>query len=204
MVINLRGTSGSGKTYAVRQLMAHAGTVFPVYQGKKVIAHCAHLEMVPIYFLGSYENVCGGCDTIMSQDLVCSLVRHFCQFGHVVFEGLIVGHLFARYVALDREVRSWGIPYVWLLLDTPLEVCLDRVSRRRLERGDERPLNPQNTIDKYYQSAESVEKAKQAGLTTRILHHDQNLLEQWLALLSEDGAYDFANSYREESFRNRR
>lgn len=108
MIINIRGTSGSGKTYTAENFMDYCGQVRTmVYNDdKKIVATLVHYDMVPVYFIGAYINACGGCDTISTQDMACSLVRHFSQFGHVIFEGLLMSHLFARYAALWKELSK--------------------------------------------------------------------------------------------------
>lgn len=176
MIINVRGTSGSGKTTVVREVMAagnaemlfgdgKAGGIF----GKAIRPEAYRVNIAgvvtPVYVIGSYEHVCGGCDSIRSQDEVCDRVRRYARQGHVVMEGLLVSHLFSRYKALDRELQP--IPYIWAFLDTPLDLCLERVEARRLSRGSDKPLNPRNTIQKWHDSRRVFEKCQAAGLDAR-------------------------------------
>lgn len=205
MIINVRGTSGSGKTYAVRRMMEQLDGDLLVYsegdffREGKVIAHCLHHRMQPVYVIGNYSsNVCGGCDTIGTQNLVCSTVRHFAQFGHVVFEGLIISHLFARYVALSKEFEAYGEHMVFVYLDTPIELCLDRVRQRRLAAGNTKPLDPTNTISKHESVHTCFDKMQEAGMDVRWMKHDGDVASQLLAMLNE---WPFANSYKEQSFR---
>lgn len=210
MIINIRGTSGSGKTYAVRRLVeelvrppvSHLRDVYwKTKTGHKIIAQVVHTDLIPIYVIGNYSaNVCGGCDGITSQNMVCSLVRHFSQFGHVIFEGLILSHLYARYVALDGELTGVGERYVWAFLDTPLETCLERVQQRRDARGDDRPFNPDNTIGKYESIIKCRAKVEELGREVITLEYE-NTTAQLMQLLIDDDQFDFSNSYREESFR---
>jgi ABC-type dipeptide/oligopeptide/nickel transport system ATPase component len=215
MIINIRGTSGSGKTYAVREVMRLIAKYYTNYdwlpvrgeyksKGKtvsKVVAQVSHFRMQPVYVIGNYAaNVCGGCDTITSQDVVCSLVRHFSQFGHVIFEGLILSHLYARYVALDDELTSAGERYVWAFLDTPLKLCLERVQQRRDARGDDRPFNPENTIGKFESIVKCRSKVEELGREVITVPHD-NPARTIMELFINDEQFDFGVSYREESFR---
>lgn len=209
MIINVRGTSGSGKTYAVRQLMKYLeqfGSQSLVYDDNgKVVAHCCHYKMQPVYVLGNYSRAtCGGCDTIRTQNMVCSLVRHFSQFGHVVFEGLLVSGMYTRYAALDNELASYGEHCVWLYLTTPLDLCLDRISKRRLAAGNTKKLNPDNTIAKAASVERSYAKMLDAGMDARPLHHDSDVVSQIVAVLDEDDSMAFSNSYKEEFFRKRK
>ena len=167
MIINIRGTSGSGKTYTTTSFMKSCGQDLEI-QWKElgnyakpdaVAAHVVFYKLQPVYFIGSYRNVCGGCDTIKTQDLICSLVRHFAPLGHVVFEGLLASHLFARYAALYQEMRNIAkLPFVIAYMDTPLEICIERVKQRRLEKGNEKELDPSNTISHYNSTWDTFKK----------------------------------------------
>lgn len=205
MIINIRGTSGSGKTYIVRQLMEQLGNQQLVhgdgeyFRSNKVVAHCCHHKMQPVYFLGNYSGAkCGGCDTIKTQNLVCSLVRYFSQFGHVVFEGLLMSHLYSRYVSLYEELERCGEDMVFLYLDTPIDVCLDRIKQRRLQAGNVKPLKPDNTISKHESTHRCYAKMEEAGLDVRWLHYSDDMVSQLMPLLDE---WPFVNSYKEQSFR---
>jgi len=169
------------------------------FRDDKVIAHCCHYMMQPVYTIGNYSGAaCGGCDTVKTQNLVCSLVRHFAQFGHVIFEGLIMSHLYARYVALSNELKDCGEHMVFLYLDTPIELCLDRIKQRRLDVGNTKLLNPANTIGKHESIRKCYAKMEDAGMDVRWLHHDGNVMGQLLTLLDE---WSFCNSYKNQSFR---
>jgi len=164
VVINIRGTSGSGKSYIVRQLLEACGMGVSSYEvkhhGKTLATGVVLPSGVPMFAIGSYVNVCGGCDTITNQDWICSTVRYFSQFGHVVFEGLIVSHLWTRYRELTREINGFGLQYKWLFLDTPLEACIENVLKRREERGTKSEFNTQNTEDKWY----AIQKVRQRAI----------------------------------------
>jgi len=182
--------------------MEHCGLVTSVYNPDgKVIAEMCHHDMIPVYFIGAYTNVCGGCDTIPTQDMACSLVRHFSQFGHVIFEGLLMSHLFARYAALYEELcEENNIPFIFAYMDTPLEICIERVKERRLEKGNTKELNPQNTISHYHATWKTFEKFDDAGIGVSIIRHKRNPVKELeILLLCDDLSFD--NSYREESFR---
>lgn len=151
MVCNVRGTSGSGKTTLVRDIMA-LGQVLPLGDNpKKPVAYQLSIPSYsPIFVLGSYENVCGGMDGVKTQEEICDRIRQFAPLGHVLVEGLLMSTLFSKYVSLDRELLAQGVPTIWAFLDTPLDVCLDRVRARREARGTVTPLNTKNTTDKWH------------------------------------------------------
>ena len=167
----------------------------------KPVAHCVYYNMMPVYFIGSYANVCGGCDSISTQDMICSLVRHFSQFGHVIFEGLLMSHIYSRYAALYEELAGFGIPFVFAFVDTPLDVCIERVKQRRLDKGNTKEFNTDNTVYKYDATWKSMKKFDVVGMKTCIIKHKKDPIAQIIKLLAMDGGLEFLNSYREESFR---
>jgi hypothetical protein len=167
---------------------------------KKTAAHCVFYDMIPVYIIGSYKNTCGGCDTIPTQDLACSLVRHFSQFGHVLFEGLLMSHLFARYAALYNELTSAGEKFVVAYMDTPLELSVERVKQRRLAAGNTKEFNPQNTISHHYATLKTRDKFLEMEADVRWIKHKKDPVDQLLDMLEED-SFSFDNSYREEKFR---
>ena len=204
MIINIRGTSGSGKTHLVRKLIATSTNDHILLDGRrKTMAHMLMLDdIIPVFLIGSYANVCGGCDTIRTQSEVCSRVRHFSQFGHVVFEGLVLSHILSRYAALDKELSDQGERYIWAYLNTSLETCLENVQNRRTKRGDDREFNPKNTIDKHMSTIKCMEKTQDAGLEVVVLDYYGDPLSQLLELLFQpDRFFNFQDNYREESFR---
>jgi hypothetical protein len=117
-----------------------------------------------VFVVGPYVTACGGCDAIATQDEICDRIRIYSGLGDVLVEGLLMSHSFARYVALDRELLARdGTHCIWAFLDTPLEVCLDRVRARRNERAlltgtDRGELNTKNTTDKWNDNKEVYEK----------------------------------------------
>jgi len=158
-VINIRSTSGGGKTTTVRGIMKK-GKVTPIRvpTNKNPEAYRVDIKNVssPVYVLGSYENQCGGMDTVQTQDEICNLIRKYAAKGHVLVEGLLMSHTFGRYASLDRELHAKGIHFIWAILDTPLELCLQRVTERReakrLAKANPppfKPLDPKNTTSGY-------------------------------------------------------
>lgn len=110
MIINIRGTSGSGKTHTTKQLMRlfDGGEPEPLLYGShsnfkylaerypqkvvKSIGYTGTLSYPPIppstqevphtvSIVGRYETACGGCDTIKTQDEICDRVRAFATRG---------------------------------------------------------------------------------------------------------------------------
>jgi adenylate kinase family enzyme len=140
-IINIRGTSGSGKSTLVRRLMEAHGPVTPLGSPKVQGYQCGPGLRV----VGRYTTACGGCDGIKTQDEICARVREYAQHGHVVFEGLLASGLHSRYRDLAREMGG----FTFAFLNTPLDVCLARVVRRRFAKGNFEPLDPSQTVAKH-------------------------------------------------------
>jgi hypothetical protein len=200
MILNFRGTSGSGKTTVVRGLMAKYPTVIPLgeFPEKKPDGYECRPDRKAfdpgddpiadgpnLYVVGSYKNTCGGCDGIKTQDEACDRVRRYAALGDVLFEGLLISHIFARYQKLDQEMaQAHGHKTIWAFLDTPLELCLDRIRERRNARAaakgvEPKPLNTKNTENKWNDARRSFQKAKTAGLDARWLDHTNPIEQSW-------------------------
>lgn len=166
MIIQLRGTSGSGKTTVVRKVMelyaARANVKIP---GRRrplgyVLTH-PHGGR-PLAVLGHYETACGGCDTLPSLDRIIELVRQSHAQGYdVLFEGLLISGETRRCIELHKD----GLPYEVLALRTDLQTCIDSVNARRREKDPEREnVNPANTEAKYKTVQSSMRKLQEAGV----------------------------------------
>jgi len=124
-------------------------------------------------------------------------VRHFSQFGHVIFEGLLISHSFQRYFDLYNEMKSIGIPMVFARMDTPLETCIQRVKQRRLDKGNLKELDTTNTEGTYYSTISTAEKFKAVGVETELIDHTKDPVSIIKEILDRDDGYLFKHSYRE-------
>src|SRR3990167_2888777 len=95
MIVNLRGTSGSGKTVVARRLIEdHNGIsitgLCPDGRNKERIVG---YQMGNLWIPGKYDNVCGGVDTFSwkgAADYLEEKVRLVAGNGyHVLLEGLV-------------------------------------------------------------------------------------------------------------------
>lgn len=165
MIIQIRGTSGSGKSTIVREIMGLYASQKPVHrEGRKqpLYYRLKHSDYkhADLAVLGHYEpkpdgspNQCGGCDTIstpgQSFQIIFDLVRrNYVEGRDVLFEGLLIS-ADIRWMAGLKEINPLVIE-----LTTPLQECLDSVNGRRKNRlesaGKEfSPVNPLNTSNKH-------------------------------------------------------
>lgn len=157
-IIQVRGTSGSGKSTAVKNLLANLHhlredrVITTSRGGKKVRAYSGTLweNGGGVVVLGDYGEgrTAGGCDTIPSIQETAELVD---QYGRqagtlVVLEGLLLSHSWG---ALGEYIHPiWGERYINAFLDTPVDTCLERVLYRRAGRGDETTADREAKIEK--------------------------------------------------------
>jgi ABC-type dipeptide/oligopeptide/nickel transport system ATPase component len=143
MIIQIRGTSGSGKSTIMREVMDsmdEGGCWTPIrVAGRKQPLYYRHVNGSVV--LGHYESPCGGCDTIGSAKAVYNLINSHLQQTHTILcEGLL----------LSEDVKwSSQLPDLHVVfLNTPLAQCLKQIKQRREAAGNSKPLNPANTSNR--------------------------------------------------------
>lgn len=173
MIINLRGTSGSGKTTIVKHIMAQFAVREPVFTAGRKQPLYYRLWHDPLDFqakkdsdlvvLGHYETACGGCDSLPTTDLVCNLVYELSgQSTHVLFEGLLFSAAIGRAIEFHEVFGKTGFCVV--ALSTPLDECLASVNQRRWAKDPTKPpVNPVNTESKFGAVLRSVEVLQENG-----------------------------------------
>jgi hypothetical protein len=186
--IQICGTSGSGKTTLVRELMKqsnaaiagrnekgkvdmYSGLLTPENVFGSLGAMTFGLGPVEVLFLGSYETVCGGCDTIPSVKVVAAMLEDLAQSEDhflVFFEGLMISHMVGTVGAAQKALPG---KHVRAFLDTPLNVCLDRVLERRKARGQTKPFNPTNTQKDWPRVRQCRENCMKQGIPVYDLDH---------------------------------
>lgn len=147
-IISVRGTSGSGKTHLVRAVWGKFKTAEPTFrEGRKRPIFYALKRpgrKRPLYVLGSYETVCGGCDTIKTADEVFELIEQLSPLGDVMYEGLLLSGEVRRSLTLPQKTAHH------VFINLPLEKCLSQVNSRRRAKDPEKPdVNPDNTASKH-------------------------------------------------------
>jgi predicted kinase len=188
MIINIRGTSGAGKSTLVRELMSRYAIVVPEYvlNRKRPIGYrCDRPGGRSLWVLGHYETACGGGDTVPGLDENYRLVRQAGDAGcDVVYEGLIIQSDTRRCIELSKEHETLVV-----IIDVPLELCLASIQARRDARGDQRPLNPANTLSKQKTIPSQERKLKEGGVDVRRLNREAGLKACLEALKLEDAVF---------------
>lgn len=173
-IYQIRGTSGSGKTWVAKKLLKHfESTIFAeefstvFVEGRKkplfTLAELPNGEKLAI--LGHYESNCGGCDNIGSAAKVYELIQDirsgkFAEhnISNIFCEGLLLSED-TKWTTLLAEDSS--IDFKIIFLSTPIETCIKQIKSRREEVGNDKPLKEDNTrnrvkvIERAYQKLSS-------------------------------------------------
>jgi adenylate kinase family enzyme len=150
-ILKIHGCSGAGKTTFARSLIEAAATIDPLHEinnKRKTVGYRLDLLELdnPVFLLGSYENACGGVDTVGTAQEVMEMIDRYAKEGHVVHEGLLQS---TYYGAMGEHSKKYGGDYIYAFLDTPINVCLDRVVERRATNESKNKFNPQLTRNKW-------------------------------------------------------
>lgn len=164
-IVNIRGCNGSGKTTIVRRFLEKL-SVQPLGgkpgrpAGYQVDASPWGIN-APVFVVGSYENACGGADGINTQEEIADRVVKAVQHGHVLVEGLLMSKSSDKgHVAPILKQNN----AIFAFLDTPWDVCLERVLARRKAAGNDKPFDPDKTMrSAYEQCHRSYELLTEAG-----------------------------------------
>lgn len=184
-IINIRGTSGSGKSTVARQLMAlyepnplryrEAGRKQPLgYRYKRRVSEefrsCNHVWDLAV--VGHYETDCGGADTIPDYDKLMKLVMAGMDAGmDVLFEGLLFSGDVKHTTELREYAEKQGTMLHVVAMQMDLDLCVESINIRRnakaqrLGRPAKPPVNPKNTIAKHRGLTLACKRLEEARVT---------------------------------------
>lgn len=173
-ILSVRGTFGSGKTTAVRQFLNDYPTTAMLNLAGKALGYRTDASSAgvntPIYVVGSYANTCGGTDGIKDQATVASRILAAHPLGHVLFEGALVS---ASGLAgqVTQAIHPTGCD-VYSFLNTPEELCIERVLGRRKAAGNDKEFDPVNLRDKFKSVLNCYKNLrKEGGYDVRLLDY---------------------------------
>lgn len=134
IMVNLRGTNGSGKSSVPFSFISSDPDTFELtyeYNGKpRVIATVCPNERW--LFLGAYRTACGGLDYYKTQEQTADALELVWKLPfNILLEGVISSTIFSTYAELFKKMNfddSRNVVIATLL--PPLEVCLERVQKR--------------------------------------------------------------------------
>lgn len=158
-LFNIRGTNGSGKSYALRKLMTGESSV--TMEGAYKVTHYSDRNL---YVIGSYDNACGGLDTVKKFEETNEMALKYIALGNVAMEGILWSTVFKSSYELDAKLRAMGHLMVWIQMDTPIKTAMDRVMERRALKGNMEPFNPEKVIAKQKSISRTYNRAVDAGV----------------------------------------
>jgi uridine kinase len=171
MVIDIRGTHGSGKSYIPNRILDSFECLEVwgkplTYEGRAGILGYEVPEL-NVFLLGSYESRSGGCDAVRTQDEIKARVLKFMPHHHVLLEGILVAHTYKPW-----SVFATGKPWRFVFLDTPLEKCLARVDARRAEVGKGPIEDSSNIVRDWGRILQMHEKFLADGHSSELVPHE--------------------------------
>ena len=179
MIIQIAGTSGSGKTHVVRQLMAMSTKDTSTHFIEGRASPIGYGMFIPglrkgIHIVGSYDAASGGCDSIKHVPTIFDLVKKAHSEGrHVVFEGLFTMNLTRGPALVD------GFPgeVVVILLTTPMATCFASIDARRADKGLEGlpPERHKNTKGHYIRARNYTARMREAGARVKRVSREEAL-----------------------------
>lgn len=182
MIIQVRGTSGSGKTWVMKKVMDQFYPWTPItVSGRKQPLYYVHPEQ-SLAVLGHYNSACGGCDTIGSARAVYELIQKVQAewLGvRIVCEGLLL----SEDVKWSSQLKDLRVVF----LTTPTADCLTNIEHRRKLVGNDKPLNPKNTENRVGVIERARVKLTDYGVLCRRAPSQQayKLIIRWLEEYSD-------------------
>ena len=176
VIVNIRGTNGSGKSTAATRYMETIGVEEELKQGGKTWAYRLRNG---VSVLGRYTTACGGCDTVKTFADVKDGVTALARLGAVIFEGVLWSTCFKPSVELAQSLPQHH--FIFGMLDTTADECLRRVLVRRKQAGNEKPFDPTKQQKKHVTIARIQRRLEAAGFDARLLPHGNAFatIEAW-------------------------
>ena len=184
MIIQVCGTNGSGKTTAMRAVMAQLEEFGQLLVGGKqygtIFHDPARTDPHGYVVMGRYgEAATGGCDRISDVKSVRPEIRRQADNGFdVLFEGIRMTNPTDGAEFCARYVRDGG-RYVVVLLKTPLEDCLAGIRARQLAgRGGERDVVVKDIASNVTRNRNYA--AKLADVGARVIYSTREDAPAWV------------------------
>lgn len=149
MHIQIRGTSGSGKSTIIRHIIdwIDPSNLKPHYRDRSIPYYYSWGK---IRIVGPYVRPSGGLDVLGKEERrLANLFELYKQFHD---EGCIVlseGIMQAEDVKWTTQLLDYGVPLRIIYMDTDLDICIERIIQRRLEAGNTKDFSEDNTRNRH-------------------------------------------------------
>lgn len=164
LLVNIRGTNGSGKSTIPISMKDDPDMYIVVrpYKGKpKKI-----LTVFPTYgwvALGDYSNPTGGLDKFPNKAFTEKVLRYSLRKfpdSNVIMEGILAATTYSTYAHLFKEVQEeFDVQPVIYYLMPPVETCIERIKQR----NGGKPFKEELVYAKYRMMQRGIKKFQQAG-----------------------------------------
>lgn len=185
-VIQLRGTNATGKTSTIRQFIDKGDFVVKsINMGARDIDYHWD-ERRKICVVGRYDQaMSGGIDGYITnkdflRDVIVRIVKSI-KPEVLLFEGIVYGVTFKFAYELQRLLNRWGVEYIGICLNPPLNVVFDRLAIRN---GD-KPVDYMSVQNKWFTANRAYEKLKRSGVNVKTVD-TSNIPKELMYKIIED------------------
>ena len=176
-LVQLRGTTGAGKTTCMRGFIERLGGAELGYvngsKAKRGVMRSEHWTI-----LGDYENqsACTGCDRFSNRDDLMAVLKSVLRERpeNIAFEGMIYSHTFQLASDINDLARKHGYEYVPVFLNTSYETALSRVTVR----NGGKKINEETLVSKILAFRVAREKIRRSGIKIIDIDSDSLSAEQ--------------------------
>lgn len=176
LLVNIRGTNGSGKSTIPISMKDDPDTyeIVKPYKGKpkKIITVFPNYNWVA---LGDYSNPTGGLDKFPNKAFIEKVLRYalkkFPEYN-ILMEGILPATTYSTYAQMFREVqKEYNVQPIVYYLMPPVEICIDRIKQR----NGGKAFKEQLVREKYRMMERGIEKFKKAGEFPVIVVDNSNM-----------------------------
>lgn len=176
LLVNIRGTNGSGKSTIPISMKDDPDTyeIVKQYKGKpkKIITVFPNYNWVA---LGDYSNPTGGLDKFPNKAFIEKVLRYalkkFPEYN-ILMEGILPATTYSTYAQMFREVqKEYNVQPIVYYLMPPVEICIDRIKQR----NGGKAFKEQLVREKYRMMERGIEKFKKAGEFPVIVVDNSNM-----------------------------
>lgn len=181
-LVYVHGTNGSGKSTLARGVLTAAGGLaeyVPTHSGKQ---GKAGFSTTPrgVALLGAYVRACGGVDGFSPYAHIHEVLKAVAHTHHhtgkpktVFYERVFAEGLITPGVDTCRTLASHFDRAVFIVLNTPPEVCIKNVLSRRNRKGNVKPYTPEKLHDKHRSALRWGDRLEAVGLEVHRLKYPQ-------------------------------
>lgn len=167
VVVKLGGCNGSGKSTLAFALLnfPHEPFYDDLVPKGKIAGYIVHHPKARIRVLGRYESACGGIDSVGNVDIWAPLAKKYSTdttVDIVFLEGLMSGKVYGQLGAWSEQPGQKG-RWLYAFMDTPFEVCVERVLKRRQAKGNDAPFDPDRTMRSTFRGVQGAARLARAA-----------------------------------------